>query len=153
MKFDAFYPHQIIEAGPYEVTEAEILEFASRFDPQWFHADVQAAAHGRWGGLIASGWHTCAIAMRLACEAVLNGGQSWGSPGLDYVKWPHPVRPGDRLTFRATVIRARRSASQPILGIVKWRWQLANENGADVLDLVANSFFQIEQCSRDRPME
>lgn len=144
MKFDEFHVQQTIEAGPYEVSEADVLEFAKRFDPQWFHTDPQAAAHGPWGSLIASGWHTCAIAMRLACDAALEGTQSWGSPGLDYLKWPHPVRPGDALRFRATVISTRRSVSQPTLGIVKWRWQLFNQNQDEVLDTVANSFFRLE---------
>lgn len=142
MKFDEFNLHQVIEAGPYVVTEAEMLEFASRYDPQWFHADPGAARHGRWGGLIASGWHTCAIAMRLACEAALSDSGSWGSPGLDYLKWLKPVRPGDSLTFRATVIDVRTSGSAPSQGIVKWRWQLFNQNQTEVLDTVANSFFE-----------
>lgn len=99
MKFAEFYAGQLIEAGPYQVTESEVLDFAGRFDPQWFHVDPQAAENGSWNGLIACGWHTCSIAMRLACDAALSGGESWGSPGLDYVKWPYPVRPGDSLSL------------------------------------------------------
>ncbi|MFM0347877.1 MaoC family dehydratase [Paraburkholderia sp. RL17-347-BIC-D] len=143
MKFDEFSGHQVIEAGPYIVTEAEVLEFANRFDPQWFHTDQRSAEQGRWGGLIASGWHTCSIAMRLAYDAALSDSGSWGSPGLDYLKWPEPVRPGDFLTFRATVIDTRRSRSVPSLGIVKWRWQLFNQHQTDVFDTVANSFFEV----------
>ncbi|MDR8398402.1 acyl dehydratase [Paraburkholderia sp. USG1] len=109
MKFDEFIRQQVIEAGPYVVTEAEVLEFARHYDPQWFHADRKAAEVGHWGGLIASGWHTCAVAMRLAYDGALIGSESWSSPGLDYVKWPQPVRPGDLLTLRATVIDVRRS--------------------------------------------
>jgi acyl dehydratase len=128
-------------AGPYIVSESEILRFASAYDPQWFHIDPEAARCGRWSGLIASGWHTCAVGMRLAYEAALVDSESWGSPGLDYVKWPTPVRPGDALTFVGTVREVRRSASRPALGIVKWRWQLFNQNNAEVLDTVANSYF------------
>ena len=142
MKFHEFSPHQVIKAGPYVVTEAEVLEFASRYDPQWFHTDLRTAGQGRWGGVIASGWHTFAIAMRLACDAALSDSGSWGSPGLDYLKWVKPVRPGDSLTFHATVIDVRRSRSTPSLGIVKWRWQLFNQNQTEVLDTVANSFFE-----------
>jgi acyl dehydratase len=141
MKFEQFKTGLRVTAGPCVVTEAEILQFARTYDPQWFHIDPEAAKCGRWGGLIASGWHTCAVAMRLANEAALIDSESWGSPGLDYVRWPAPVRPGDTLTFVGTVREVRRSASKPALGIVKWRWQLFNQNGAEVLDTTANSYF------------
>ncbi|WP_144140889.1 MaoC family dehydratase [Paraburkholderia sp. BCC1884] len=141
MKFSDFSNNQIIEAGPYVVTETEVLEFANRYDPQWFHADSQAAKHGRWNGLIASGWHTSAIAMRLACDAFLSDTASWGSPGLDYVKWLSPVRPGDSLTLQATIIEARPSTSKSGVGIVKWRWQLFNQGKIEVFDTVVHSFF------------
>jgi acyl dehydratase len=121
MKFDEFSGHQVIEAGPYVVTEAEVLEFANRYDPQRFHTDPRTAEHGRWGGLIASGWHTCAIAMRLACDTALSDSGSWGSPGLDYLKWLAPVRPGDSLMFRATVIDVRRSK----VCILTWNLEMA----------------------------
>jgi acyl dehydratase len=141
MKFAEFHPDQVIEAGPYAVTEAEVLQFATAYDPQWFHTDPVAAANGRFGGLIASGWHTCAIAMRLVADAALHGSESFASPGLAYIKWPHPVRPGDSLRVRATVLEARRSRNQPTLGILRWRWQLFNQDGAEVLDLEATSLF------------
>lgn len=141
MKFAEFHPDQVIEAGPYAVTEAEVLQFATAYDPQWFHTDPVAAAGGRFGGLIASGWHTCAIAMRLVADAALHGSESFASPGLAYIKWPHPVRPGDSLRVRATVLEARRSRNQPTLGILRWRWQLFNQDGAEVLDLEATSLF------------
>ena len=133
----------VIEAGPHDVDEAEVLRFASAWDPQWFHTDPAAAAEGRFGGLIASGWHTCAIAMRLAVDAALHGSESFASPGLAYVKWPHPVRPGDRLTLRATVLDARRARSRSALGILVWRWQLFNAVGTEVLDLEATSLFDL----------
>ena len=93
MKFAQFHPGQVIEAGPYAVTEAEVLQFARAYVPQWFHTDPAAAAAGRFGGLIASGWHTCAIAMRLAADAALQGSESFASPGVAQVRWPHPVPP------------------------------------------------------------
>jgi acyl dehydratase len=143
MKFAEFHLGQVIEAGPYEVSEAEIVRFAAAYDPQWFHTDAQAAKGGRFEGLIASGWHTCGIAMRLVADAALAGSESFASPGLAYVKWPHPVRPGDRLTVRATVVEVRRSKGQSALGILRWRWQLFNAKGTEVLDLEATSLFDL----------
>jgi acyl dehydratase len=133
----------VIEAGPYPVDEAELLAFARAYDPQWFHVDAEAAARGRFHGLIASGWHTCAIAMRLAVDKVLHGSESFASPGLEYVKWRHPVRAGDKLMLRATVIETRRSDSRPTLGILRWRWQMYNAHHVEVLDLEATSLFDL----------
>ena len=143
MKFAEFHAGQAIEAGPYEVSEEEIVRFATAYDPQWFHTDAQAAKGGRFEGLIASGWHTCGIAMRMVADAALAGSESFASPGLAYVKWPHPVRPGDRLTVRATVVEVRRSKGQSALGILRWRWQLFNAKGTEVLDLEATSLFDL----------
>ncbi len=143
MKFADLYAGQVIEAGPYLVTEAAVLNFAREYDPQWFHTDPAAAQAGRFGGLIASGWQTCGIAMRLATEAVLHDSESFASPGVAYVKWPNAVRPGDALTLRAQVLETRRSRSQPTLGILRWRWQLFNTSGQEVLDLEATSLFDL----------
>ena len=143
MKFADFHPDQVIEAGPYAVSEAEVLQFATAFDPQWFHTDAEAATGGPFGGLIASGWHTCGIAMRLVADAALAGSESFASPGLAYVKWPHPVRPGDVLSVRATVVETRRSKGNTGLGILRWRWQLFNQRGTEVLDLEATSLFDL----------
>ena len=143
MKFAQFQVGQVIEAGPYEVSEEEILQFARAYDPQWFHTDREAAAEGIFGGLIASGWHTCGIAMRLVAQAALEGSESFASPGLEYVKWPHPVRPGDALRLHAEVLDVRRSATRNDLGILRWRWQLHNQVGGQVLDLVATSLFRL----------
>lgn len=143
MKFTEFHPGQVIKAGPYELGEAELIDFAQRYDPQWFHTDPQAAVAGIHGGLIASGWQTCGIAMRLVADAALQGSESFASPGLAYVKWPHPVRAGDRLSLCATVIETRRASSKPTLGILRWRWQLFNAAGHEVLDLEATSLFHL----------
>ena len=148
MKFADFHAGQVIEAGPYVLDEAEVLSFARAYDPQWFHTDPQAAAGGRFGGLIASGWQTCGIAMKLVADAALAGSESFASPGLAYVKWPHPVRPGDALSVRATVIDARASRSQTGLGILRWRWQLFNQHGTEVLDLEATSLFDLNRSLR-----
>lgn len=143
MKFAEFHTGQVIEAGPFVLTEAELLSFANAWDPQWFHTDAAAALTGPFQGLIASGWQTCAIAMRLVVNRALKGSESFASPGLAYVKWPNPVRAGDRLILRATVIDARRSERKPSLGILRWRWQLFNQQGAEVLDVEATSLFDL----------
>lgn len=145
MKFAEFHVGQVIEAGPHVLTQDELLRFARDWDPQWFHTDPEAAEAGPFQGLIASGWQTCGIAMRLIADAVLAGSESYASPGLAYVKWPHPVRPGDALSVRATVLQVRRSSSQPHLGLLRWRWQLFNQAGREVLDLEATSLFDLNR--------
>jgi acyl dehydratase len=144
MKFAEFHAGQVIEAGPYLVTDAELLQFAKAYDPQWFHTDPEAAAEGPFGGLIASGWHTGGIAMRLVTEAALAGSESFASPGLAYVKWPSPVRPGDSLRLVADVIDVRRSEKRTTLGILRWRWRLFNQRELLVLDLEATSLFKLQ---------
>ena len=143
MRFVDFQAGQVIEAGPYRLDEAELLQFARSYDPQWFHTDAVAAQSGRFGGLIASGWQTCAIAMRLAVDEVLEGSQSYASPGVEHIRWRHPVRAGDALRLRATVIETRISRQRPELGILRWRWQLFNQQGTEVLDLEATSLFDL----------
>ena len=151
MKFSEFHAGQVVEAGPYLVTEGEILAFARQYDPQWFHTDPQAAAQGRFGGLIASGWHTCAIGMRLLTDAALQGSESFASPGLAYVKWLHPVRPGDALKVCATVLETRCAASKPTLGIVRWRWRMFNQSDVELLDLEATSLFDLTRPAPNAP--
>ena len=144
MKFADFHAGQVIEAGPYVLTEAELLQFARAYDPQWFHTDPEAAAESPFGGLIASGWHTCSIAMRLVVEAALAGSESFASPGLEHVRWPNPVRPGDALRLVADVIEVRRSAKRPTLGILRWRWRLFNQRELMVLDVEVTSLFRLQ---------
>ena len=150
MKFADFHVGQVIEAGPYEVRAAEVIAFAKTYDPQWFHTDPEAAERGRFGGLIASGWLTCAIAMRLVADAALAESESYASPGLQYVKWPNPVRPGDVLRLRAKVIETRVSRKQPWLGILRWQWRLLNQDGFDVLELEATSLFDVASARSGR---
>src|SRR5687768_17793209 len=95
------------EMGRHAFTEAEILSFGRQFDPQPFHADPAAAGATAFGGLIASGWHTCAVGMRLMVESYLNRTVSLGSPGIDSVRWLAPVRPGDILVYRRTVLESQ----------------------------------------------
>jgi acyl dehydratase len=143
MKFAEFFAGQIITAGSCLISETDIVEFATKYDPQWFHTDIDASREGRHQGLIASGWQTCGIAMRLAVEHALHGSESFASPGLAYLNWTHPVRQGDSLSLTATVLETRRSQTQPSLGILRWRWQLFNQHMIEVLDLEATSLFDL----------
>jgi acyl dehydratase len=140
VNFADFRVGQIIEAGPYRIDEKSMIDFATQFDPQSFHVDKSAAETGRWHGLIASGWHTCSIAMRLMVDHVLHGSESCGSPGLEHIKWPAPVRPGDLLYLKVMVQDVRRSRSGRY-GIVRWQWHLSNQQQQLVLDLMATSLF------------
>jgi acyl dehydratase len=144
MKFDHFRVGQIIEAGPHHVGRDEIIDFATVFDPQWFHVDPALAERHRFGGLVASGFHTCSIAMRLIADAALAGSESLASPGVRYIKWPEPVRPGDALRLSARVLEKRISRRQPGLGILVWRWQLFNQRGGEVLQLETTSLFDLD---------
>jgi acyl dehydratase len=145
MKFADFKPGMVVHAGPVTVTEAEMLDFARKYDPQWFHTDVKRAEQGRWGGLIASGWHTCAIAMRMAVDTVLRDSASFGSPGLGEVRWRVPVRPGDQLRLEARVNAVRTSSSRDNLGIMTWAWTVINQHGEAVLELEATSLFDLSE--------
>src|SRR5574337_366289 len=143
MKFVDLHAGQVLKAGPYIVDEGEMLRFAKAYDPQWFHVDPKAAALSRYGGLIASGWQTCAIGMRLAVDNVLAGSETIGSPGVAYSKWLKPARSGDSLTLRAEVLETRRSKSRPDLGVMRWRWRLFNQHGQEVLESEATSLFDL----------
>jgi acyl dehydratase len=141
MRFADLTAGRVIDCGTASVTEREIVEFARDYDPQWFHTDAARAAASEWEGLIASGWQTCGLAMRLVVRAVLEGSESFGSPGLAYLKWENPVRAGDVLRCTVEVLEQRVARSNPTLGIVRWRWRLANQDLAPVLDLEATSLF------------
>jgi acyl dehydratase len=144
MRFEQIRAGMIINGGRRAVTEAEIIEFASRYDPQWFHLDPARAQNSRWKGLISSGWMTCSIAMDLAVKSVLGDSESIGSPGIEQLKWLNPVRPGDELELRIEVMETRLSRSGSV-GIVKWRWVLTTQAAVPVLDLMATSLFQIRE--------
>ena len=143
MKFADITTGKRIVLGPMTADGNDIIDFAKRYDNQWFHTDPQRAESGPWGGLIASGWHTCGMAMHLVSNFVLADSESYASPGLQYLKWPNPVRPGDMLTLEMLVKESRVSSAKPRLGIVLWQWILRNQDGADVLDLEATSMFKI----------
>ena len=140
--FEDYPPGAVFEGGAVAVSEAEILEFARRYDPQTMHTDPAAAAHGFFGGLIASGWHTAALMMRLFATHFLSPASSLASPGIDELRWLAPVRPGDELRLRVTVLEARRSRSRPGEGIVRSLVELLNQHGEVVLSLKPISFIR-----------
>lgn len=116
--FEDFKPGSVAEYGPRVVTREEILSFASEFDPQPMHLDEEAARHTILGGLSASGWHTCCLMMRIIADGFILNSSSMGANAIEQVKWLAPVRPGDALTVRATVLETRASTSRPGMGIV-----------------------------------
>ncbi|QVQ51105.1 MaoC family dehydratase [Spiractinospora alimapuensis] len=119
------------------VREKDIVAFAEEFDPQSFHVDPDSAVHGQFGGLIASGWHTTAVMMRLLARHYLSSVASLASPGVDELRWVAPVRPGDALRLRATVVESRRSRTKPDRGIVRTAIELLNQRDEVVLRLTA----------------
>jgi acyl dehydratase len=124
-----------MEMGRHTFTEDDILAFGRQFDPQPFHTDALAADKTVFGGLIASGWHTCAVGMRLMVESYLGKTASLGSPGIDSIRWLKPVRPGDTLVYSRTVIESRASASRKGVGLVKHRWEAVNQAGERVFTM------------------
>jgi acyl dehydratase len=127
--FEDYTPGAVFEFGPVAVDEGEVIDFARKFDPQPMHTDPQKAAQGLFGGLIASGWHTAGLMMRLAVDHYLSSVASVASPGVDELRWRAPVRPGDRLRLRVTVLEATRSRSKPDRGMVVSRLEAVNQNG------------------------
>lgn len=147
MKFNEFRNGQIIQAGPIVVEEQEMLAFAKQYDPQWFHLDPERAEQGRWGGLIGSGWLTCSLAMRMVVDSVLIGSESFGSPGVERIRWMLPVRPGDTLRLEITVDSVRVSSSRDDLGILRWTWRMYNQRDEQVLELEATSMFDLAEST------
>lgn len=133
--FEDFVPGAVHEFGEVRVSEAEIVDFARRFDPQPIHIDPQAAAEGVFGGLIASGWHTAGLMMRMLVDGFLPGHASLGSPGIDELRWTRPVRPGDILHLRVSVLEATRSRSKPDRGVVRTLIEVLNQHGEIVMSL------------------
>jgi acyl dehydratase len=119
-----------------------MVEFASRYDPQWFHVDPVRANAGRWKGLIASGWHTCAIAMELMAQNVLSGSEAFGSSGSDLIKWLHPVRPEDTVALRFEVLRSSKSPSGRT-GILLSKSELWNQSDRLVFTMQGTTLFDV----------
>jgi acyl dehydratase len=124
-----YAPGSVYRFGSILVEEKDIVEYAKRYDPQVFHVDPEAAKRTSFGGLVASGWHTAALAMRLLVDHWLSRMANLGSPGVDDLRWLKPVRPGDILSVRLTIMEARRSQSKPDRGIVRGLIEILNQSG------------------------
>lgn len=138
--FEDYVDGAVYEFGSIAVTEEEIIAFGTRFDPQSFHTDPKAARSTIYGGLIASGWHTAAMTMRLFVEHYLSKVASLGSPGVDELRWTKPVRPGDRLSIRVSVTETKRSCSKPDRGIVHSHVEVLNQKSHGVMSMKAVNF-------------
>ncbi len=139
--FEDFEAGAVVELGSHTVTEEEIVAFARQWDPQPFHVDPEAARESAFGGLIASGWHTGALWMRMYVDSLLDGTASMGSPGIEELRWLAPVRPGDTLTGRLEVLETTPSQRRPDRGMVRIRAEMVNQDGVTVMALTARGHF------------
>lgn len=144
LHYEDFHEGQEIALGPYAVTAEEIVAYAREFDPQPFHLDETAARDSILGGLAASGWHSCAMLMRMMADAYLVHAAGLGSSGLDEVKWLKPVYAGETLTGKTIVLAKRVSAKRPEMGILNCRWELFNEKGEKKLEQTGVNFIRVK---------
>ena len=135
--FEDYRAGSVHELGRVRVERDEVIEFARRYDPQIFHIDERAAEGTVFGGLIASGWHTAALMMRLCADNFLSRASSLGAPAVDELRWHLPVRPGDELSVRVITLETRRSRSKPDRGVMRNRMEVTNQRGEVVMSLVA----------------
>jgi acyl dehydratase len=142
LTFEDFRPGHFATLGPRHVTREEILAFAAEFDPQPMHLDDEAAKQSMAGGLSGSGWHMCALAMRMQVDGIISRADSLGGLGVDEVKWLAPLRPGDDLTLKVHVDEARLSRSRPDCGIVKMRGELFNAAGTMLMSVISNGLMR-----------
>ncbi|MBX3550461.1 MAG: MaoC family dehydratase [Xanthobacteraceae bacterium] len=139
--YEDFEVGSVKSFGPRLVTREEIIEFATEFDPQPMHLDEEAANRSMLKGLSGSGWHTCAIMMRIIYDGFLHESSSLGAPGVDEVRWIRPVRPNDELTIRITILEKRDSGSRPQVGIVRFNLEMTNAKGETVMASSYSGFF------------
>lgn len=138
------------ELGSLQVSREDIIAFASKYDPQPFHVDEAMAKQSMFGGLIASGWHTCALVMRMMCDSYLLRSASVGSPGIDNLKWLKPVRPNDRLRGFRTTLEVRGSKSRPEVGLVKSLWEVFNQRDEMVMTMEGYGMFRRRNPGSER---
>ncbi|HET6741010.1 MAG TPA: MaoC family dehydratase [Kribbella sp.] len=144
MYFEDYQPGAPVEhPATITVDQTAVIEFAEQFDPQYFHVDPEAAADGPFNGLIASGWHTAGLMMRLYADQYLSKEASLGGPGVDELRWPAPVRPGDVLRLRTEVLEARPSRSKPDRGLIRTRTELLNQHDAIVFSCEVLNFLAV----------
>ena len=141
--FEDFMVGETLEMGSRLVDRDEVIAFATAFDPQPFHVDESAAKASMFGGLIASGWHTVSMVMRMMCDSYLLDSASLGSPGVDNVRWVKPVRPGDTIRATRTILEKRQSKSKPQVGIVKSRWDVRNQDDELVMTMEGMGMFSV----------
>ena len=139
--FEDFAVGQRFELGATSASQAEMIAFARQFDPQSFHLDPEAAAAGPFGGLVASGWHTAGLTMRLMVDRFLSPAYALGSPGIDELRFPAPYRPGHQLTVSLTIEQLIESRSKPDRGIVKQRVEVLEDEGSVVFSMLATAFW------------
>ncbi len=137
--FEDIKADQVYEFGTITVSEKDIIDFARQFDPQDFHLDPAKAASSLFGGIVASGWHTTAVVMRLYVDHYLSHIANLGSPGVEDIRWPNPLRPGDTLRIRVTILEARPSRSKPDRGIVRVHVEAINQTDKLVLSMIGVS--------------
>ena len=140
--FEDYVPGAVHDLGSVVVDEQEVVAFARQFDPQPFHLDQERAEKSAFGGLVASGWHTACMVMRLMVDHYLSEVSSEGSPGIDELRWLRPVRPGDQLLARITILDARRSRSRPERGVVRSQIETLNQDGQVVMHLTFAVFIR-----------
>jgi len=141
--FEDYVPGLVVDCGSFTVGEAEILDFARRYDPQPFHTDPEAAAAGPYGGIIASGWHTASLMMRQLVEHFISQESGLGAAGIDEIRWPRPVRPGDTLHVRGTVLEARLSRSKPDRGIIRSLMEATTAGGEVAMTMQGINFVRV----------
>lgn len=139
--FEDYVVGDVHEFGDTTVTTEELIDFAERYDPQPFHIDEAAAAESHFGGLITSGWHTCSMLMRMMVDHYISEVASLGSPGIDEIRWLQPVRPGDRLSARVTIVETRASRSKPDRGLVRSQIEVLNQTDSVVMSMVTMGLF------------
>jgi acyl dehydratase len=143
--FEDYHVGAVYEYGYATVTQAEIVDYARQFDPQPIHVDAAFAAAGPFRGLIASGWHTTGLMMRLLVSHYLPRAASLASPGIDELRWATPVRPGDALRLRTTIVETRVSRSKPDRGLVRTRAEMLNQDGGCPLSLTAMNLILLRE--------
>lgn len=138
--FEDFLVGDVFDLGPLTVTQEEIIAFARQYDPQYFHTDPERAKDSIFGGLVASGWHTTALFMRMFVDGLLSQTDSIASPGVEETSWLKPVRPGDTLRCRFIVTTANISKSRPSMGILRSRIEMYNQRDEQVMTMVGIHF-------------
>jgi acyl dehydratase len=141
LHWEDFHPGQVTDCGSRLITRAEIVAFAAEYDPQPMHLDEQAARATLLGGLVASGWHSCCVLMRMLSDSFLGEASFMGAPGVEEVKWLAPIRPGERIKARATVLETRPSRSRPDVGFVKFHFELIGGSEQPVMSLIVSPMF------------